>query len=56
VMGVSVSTLIRIAGGHLRGSPGVLLAAARVAGVPVERIISTTLSVANTCPTCGRST
>lgn len=56
VMGVGVSTLIKIAGGRLRGSPGVLLQAARVAGMPVERIVSTALSVVNTCPTCGRST
>jgi hypothetical protein len=55
-MSVGVSTLIRIAGGHLRGSPGVLLQAARVAGVPLERMLSTALNVAGTCPHCGRST
>jgi transcriptional regulator with XRE-family HTH domain len=54
-MGVSENVLCRISTGRTRGSPGIMIRAARVAGVPVERVLSAALRVANTCPTCGRS-
>jgi transcriptional regulator with XRE-family HTH domain len=55
-MGVAASVLVSITSGKRRGSPAVLLRAARVSGLPLERILSTSLSVAGKCPTCGRST
>jgi hypothetical protein len=54
VMGVDRCTLISIASGRKRGSPGILLRAARASGLPLERILSTELSIAGKCPHCGR--
>ena len=53
-MGVRPSTLTHIACGATRGSPGVLLLAARVARMTVEQVLSGKLDVAGRCPTCGR--
>jgi hypothetical protein len=55
-MGVRWRALSSIASGKRRGSPGILLRAARIAGLPVERVLSGKLDLAGRCPTCGRST
>jgi hypothetical protein len=56
VMRVHPDVLCSIASGRRRGSPGILLQAARIAGLPVERVLSDKLDLAGRCPTCGRST
>ncbi|TKD10457.1 transcriptional regulator [Polyangium fumosum] len=52
VMGVYRKTIEKIARGAAPGSPGMLLRAARAAGVSVERLLAP-LSSADVCPTCG---
>ncbi|WP_437601917.1 hypothetical protein WMF28_09930 [Sorangium sp. So ce590] len=53
--GVNIRTLCRIACGAERGSPALVLLAARVAKTSVERILSPGVVVADRCPSCGRS-
>lgn len=56
VLDVNPKVLCDIAGGSRAGSPGVLLRAARAAGMPVEQVLSGKPTLAGRCPTCGRST
>lgn len=51
-MGVPVVTL-KSHGGGKRAGVGLALRTARVAGVPVESILSGSITLAGCCPTCG---
>jgi len=53
-MGVCREAVTRVASGRHPGSPALLLRAARVSGLPLERILSGTLTIAGRCPVCGR--
>ncbi|KYF69309.1 hypothetical protein BE15_05640 [Sorangium cellulosum] len=53
--GVNTRTLCRVACGAERGSPALVLLAARVAKTTVERLLSPGVVVADRCPSCGRS-
>ena len=53
VMGVGRNTLVHVAAGTKKGSPGLLLRAARAAGMSIEALLAP-LSEAGTCPACGR--
>src|SRR4051794_28654835 len=53
MMDVAEVTLTHAACGVSRGSPGLALRAARVAGVHVEALLSGTITEAGKCPTCG---
>src|SRR5262245_12891316 len=53
VTGLARNHLINVATGTVHPSPGVALRAARVAGVPVESVLSGKVQLAGYCPTCG---
>ncbi len=53
--GVNTRTLYRVACGAERGSPALVLLAARVAGTTVERLLSPGVVDAARCAHCGRS-
>ncbi|WP_437767586.1 hypothetical protein WMF27_18275 [Sorangium sp. So ce281] len=53
--GVNTRTLCRVACGAERGSPALVLLAARVAKTTVERLLSPGVVDASRCAHCGRS-
>jgi hypothetical protein len=54
-MGVSYQALIRAMGDGSKPGAGVALRAAKLAGVPVEDVLSGAYAKGWVCPTCGRS-
>jgi hypothetical protein len=54
VMGVAARTLQNIVYERRPGAPSTAAHAARAAGIPVEQLLSGSLSVAGRCPHCGR--
>jgi len=55
VMNLPKGSVCKVANGQEKGSPGMALRAARAAGMPLERVLSSALMPADMCPTCGRS-
>jgi hypothetical protein len=53
-MGVSKDALRYAANGHTRGSPGLAVLVARVAGLSVERVLTPGPTGTSCCPNCGR--
>lgn len=54
LFGVSEGTVRKVAHGRTRGSPGLVVLAARLAGVTIDRVITPGPVEPRRCPHCGR--